>query len=382
MSKKKILITVDWFLPGFKAGGPIRSCYYLVRALADRFDFYILTGDRDLGDKAAYQDLTLNEWLEDPEGYHVQYLTPGYRSMRKLKKLIRELKPDIIYVNGMYSRFFSILPVVLNYVTRLRISKLIVTPRGMLQKGAVHQKAYKKRPFLFLYKWLFKRDNIEFHVTDAQEKEDVIDRLGINEDLVTVIGNIPMKPVEKVRQVDMGKSLRLIYVSRLTPKKNILGLLRTLSGTSLQIELNIFGEFESALYRQKCIRALKLLPPNVKAEFKGLLHPGSLRNALSGHHFFILLTKGENFGHAIFESLAVGRPVILGQHTPWNQVEKVGAGFIVDIEDQNEILSTLNRAASMDQEKYDQYCQAAWDFANEYYYHSGIQEQYLELFGR
>jgi hypothetical protein len=43
--RRKILIFVDWFEPGFKAGGPIQSCRNLVESLGDDFDFYLVTGE-------------------------------------------------------------------------------------------------------------------------------------------------------------------------------------------------------------------------------------------------------------------------------------------------------------------------------------------------
>ena len=55
MPKKiRILIFIDWFLPAYKAGGPIRSIANLVDNLHADFDFYIVTGDRDLGDKNPF----------------------------------------------------------------------------------------------------------------------------------------------------------------------------------------------------------------------------------------------------------------------------------------------------------------------------------------
>ena len=47
MEKKKILVFIDWYLPGFRAGGPIRSCANLISHLSDEFDFNIVTTDTD-----------------------------------------------------------------------------------------------------------------------------------------------------------------------------------------------------------------------------------------------------------------------------------------------------------------------------------------------
>ena len=58
--KNRILIFIDWFLPAYKAGGPIRSIANLVDHLSESFKFYIITGDRDLGDENSFNDIKLN----------------------------------------------------------------------------------------------------------------------------------------------------------------------------------------------------------------------------------------------------------------------------------------------------------------------------------
>ena len=45
---KKILIFIDWFTPAVKAGGPISSVENMVNFLAEAFEFYIITGAKDL----------------------------------------------------------------------------------------------------------------------------------------------------------------------------------------------------------------------------------------------------------------------------------------------------------------------------------------------
>ena len=62
-NKLRILIFIDWYIPAFKAGGPIRSVFNIVTQLSDVFEFYIITGDRDLGDLIPYPDLKLNECI-------------------------------------------------------------------------------------------------------------------------------------------------------------------------------------------------------------------------------------------------------------------------------------------------------------------------------
>ena len=62
--KKKILVLVDWYEPGFKAGGPIQACKNVVTSLKGSYEFFILCSDRDLGDRAPYEGIPINQWIK------------------------------------------------------------------------------------------------------------------------------------------------------------------------------------------------------------------------------------------------------------------------------------------------------------------------------
>jgi hypothetical protein len=72
---KKLLIFVDWFVPGFKAGGQIRSCFNLAMALKEAAEVYVVTSDRDMGDQEAYQSVKIDEWTVLDNDIRVLYLS-------------------------------------------------------------------------------------------------------------------------------------------------------------------------------------------------------------------------------------------------------------------------------------------------------------------
>ena len=49
----RVLVTIGSYLPGYKAGGPIRSVANLIDALGDDFEFRVVTSDKDLGEDAV-----------------------------------------------------------------------------------------------------------------------------------------------------------------------------------------------------------------------------------------------------------------------------------------------------------------------------------------
>ena len=61
-TKLKILVFCDYYLPGFKAGGPIRSISNIIVNLHEEFDFHIYTSDRDFLMEGPYSDIQLGHW--------------------------------------------------------------------------------------------------------------------------------------------------------------------------------------------------------------------------------------------------------------------------------------------------------------------------------
>jgi len=72
--KKKILIFIDWFLPGYKAGGPIRSVANLTAHLFSEFEFLIITRNNDYLEKSPYPNVKANQWVNFSENIKVYYL--------------------------------------------------------------------------------------------------------------------------------------------------------------------------------------------------------------------------------------------------------------------------------------------------------------------
>lgn len=71
MSKVTVLTFARYYLPGFKAGGPIRTLSNMVEALGDEFDFRIVCSDRDFMDRAAYPTCCLGELDSSRKGLGV-----------------------------------------------------------------------------------------------------------------------------------------------------------------------------------------------------------------------------------------------------------------------------------------------------------------------
>ena len=100
---KKILILIAWYLPGYKAGGPIQTIKNLTDHLGDEYEFYILTGDRDLGDKVPYPGIQYHTWNKIGKA-RVRYVKPGGFTLKTVKQCAEN--KDILYLCGCYNDYF------------------------------------------------------------------------------------------------------------------------------------------------------------------------------------------------------------------------------------------------------------------------------------
>src|SRR3982751_134537 len=101
--KPKILIFCDYYLPGYKSGGGMRTIVNMVDRLADKFDFWIITRDHDGKlDKTPYTTVKINEW-NDVQKAKVFYLSKNNLKISKLRELIIEVSPNSLYFNSYFA---------------------------------------------------------------------------------------------------------------------------------------------------------------------------------------------------------------------------------------------------------------------------------------
>lgn len=381
MSKRRVLIMVDWFYPGFKAGGPIQSCGNLVQALSDDCDFYIITSDRDFGDSQPYSNIILNSWQIMPNGSQIYY--SSRRELRsKFYRLIKEVNPEVIYFNSLFSFTFTQIPLYIVLWSKFS-SKLVLAPRGELQAGSLRLKRSKKIIFLKLFRLSGIPKKINFQATDKQERDDILKAFP-NAGKVNIVGNIPSIVSDKPNTTFKRQgSVRLVFLSRVQEKKNILFFLDLLGNKKFEdkeILFDIYGNIEDDRYWKKIEEKINHLPKNVIVSYKGGLKHSNVLSTLSQYHFFVLTTFGENFGHSIFEALTAGTPVLLSNNTPWLNLCSQNAGWDIPLEDSNAFLDALSYMLEMKNEEFQKWSKSAQYLAQRYVEQNSFKRDYLELF--
>ena len=376
----KILIVCNYYLPGYKSGGGLRTLVNMIERFKDRFDFRVITRDHD-GDKIPYTNVKLNQWNEI-DSTKVYYLSANNVRISKLRELITEVEPDAIYLNSVFSTLSIFLLILLKFKL-IPKRKIILAPEGELSDGALQLKARKKKAFIKFAKKAGLYQNIIWKVTAELEKQET-ERFKGSGGQIFIAPNMPSPLILKKHQQkpkpkkEIGKA-RLIFLSRYMRKKNFKWLLDNLHGIEGNLQIDIFGPLEDKAYWEETEKVIDCLPANIKIEYKGSLAYEKAIETLIDYHFFILPTLGENFGHVFIEALAAGCPLIISDRTPWLDLEKKQIGWDIPLGEPEKWLEVLNQCIKLDDVSYRNISNKSREFAADWLTQPEIEEDTLRV---
>ena len=378
--KDRILVLCDHFDPGFRAGGPITTICNMITRLSSIYEFYIITRDRDLLSIEPY-DILLYEWVKYPDS-HRYYISQIHLSFAKLKKLIEDISPRIIYLNSFFSYTFSIKILILKKLQLINNCSILLSPRGELKESALLKGRIKKMIYIKLSKFFSLYSPVLWQATNTSE-EKCIKRL-FNTNVKLVVASNITRPITKTKKLDFNikkeDSLKLVFVGRIHRIKNLLYSLEILSEVKGEVEFDIIGLLEDHSYWTACKKMIDVMPENIHVNYIGDIPNNQVIRRLQNYHFLFLLSKGENFGQSIFEALSVGLPVITSNQTPWVQLEEKNAGWNLPLDSTKLILDKLNYCFKMNQTTYNNYVNGAISFASNYESNSGAFEANKTMF--
>ncbi|MGA2633496.1 MAG: glycosyltransferase [Terracidiphilus sp.] len=371
--KRTIFIVMPYYLPGYKAGGPIQSVAGLVEALKGEFNFKIVCGDRDLGDKHPFSNEPIGRWHEYGTA-SVLRIAPGPAGAWMLIRALRQENYDVLHINGILPRIYSMLPLLCRKMGLLPRRPLVLAPRGEFSQGSLSLKSKRKYIYIKLSTWLGFFKGIVWNASSKFEEADIRRSLGD----ISVIESVNLTPggsdayrnsragiiviaknmqlpldhtgVEKPRK-RVGE-LRGVFISRISPEKNLLFALRMLQGLSGEVAFDIYGPVGNVEYWNKCKAAIAALPENIRVQYMGMIEHERVGEAFARHDLFLLPSLGENYSHVTCEALSAGCPVLISDRTPWRNLEEKGVGWDVPLEDEDRFRAVLQQCVDADGEWY------------------------------
>ncbi len=378
-SKPKVLLFIDWFLPGYKAGGPIQSIANLVNHLGDEIDISIVTSNKDLGETNGYENIEPNVWI--PKGnFRVLYLNESQQNLNRYLELKAEQEYDSVYFNSLFSVKFTLLPL---WSFRKSKSKIILAPRGMLGAGALNIKPLKKKIFLQIFKLSGITKKIIWHATAESEANEIQKHFG-DQMKIRIAPNLSskIKPIQNLKEKKSG-NLKLFFLSRIAEKKNLKGALNFLKEVNpkFTIDFSIIGPVGEDGYWKECQRIIEDLPSNINVNYLGAIPNQELSGYLRDQQFMLLPTLHENFGHVIMESWQNACPVIISNQTPWRDLQEKGIGWDIPLNQPDLFIKAIETAAAMNHENYSKVSQAAFEFAKAFTENPEVLEANRKLFG-
>jgi len=320
----------------------VASLESLIHHLQDEFDICIVTQDRDKKDAIPYHGIKYNEWIWMNEGW-VRYLPIGRKHWKAIFKVVREEEYNLLYINDLYSPKWGIWPLLIRRLGLFRNVPLLIAPRGQFGAGALGIKKWKKQLFIHFAKNIGLFRGASWHATN--EKESIEIREIVQDDVaIFTAPNLPsIRPQDyrKIIPIDPSAMIRLIFLSRISPKKNLEFSISVLGKLKFPLEYDIFGPIDDSIYWNKLLNLIQTLPTNIKVTYKGELHPTQVAETFSQYHAFLLPTLGENFGHVILESLASGCLPIISDRTPWRDLNDQGCGWVIPLENPEEYVAAI-----------------------------------------
>ncbi len=364
---RNILIVMGRYLPGYKDGGPVRSIKNLVDRLGTEYKFHILTVDRDHGDTQAYPGIQYDTWNQVGDA-KVWYVQPGGFTKEVVKRLADEV--DLVYVCGCFNDYArTVMALKKRNVIKVPV---VIASMGLFSPGAFRIKYPKKKAYVMVLKDLGYFDKVAWSATSEEEAADIRRQVGKHA-ICYLAEDLPRKPVDIHREKSSDRGYcKVVFLSRISRKKNLTyaaEILRKWGETypNQQIQFDVYGNKEDPVYVAECEEQLKQLPENVEYHYRGIAPAEEIIETFAKYDVFLFPTRGENYGHVIFEAMAGGCVPIISNQTPWTE-EKMGhCGYMIPLSEPIETWTeTLEQYMLLEQSEKERLAKKSMDFAKEY----------------
>lgn len=320
----------------------------------------------------------------EQDGYQVRYFhCSPFRRYKFSLDLLRWLYQhagefDLAHIHALFS------PVSTAAATIARARRLpyILRPLGTLDPADLQKKKQLKR----LYVALFERSNLAgaaaIHFTSQQEAK-ISERFGVvTRDLVIPLGvNLPAAGASP--PLPLPSSLRVLFMSRIEPKKGLdllLPALESLLAEKVDFHFILAGSNpQDSEYEAKIRARIQASPLGQFTTVTGFVSGEVKATLLREADVFVLPSYYENFGIAVAEAMAAGTPVVISDRVHiWEEVQHAEAGWVGKTE--VDAIASLLREALQNPAERKRRGLNARDYALKYYSWDAIADRAIETY--
>lgn len=338
-----VLVLLGVFCRDVEATGPRQSMINMAQALADRFRF------RVIGWGSASEPPDRWSTLEGIEFLPLERWRYG---VRRLGRAIRETPHHLLIMNSFFDKEFSLPALLMRRAGLLPRRPALLAPRGEFSPGALALGRGRKRIYTNIARMTGLLRGLGLQVTTDMEAREARAALPFFRGPICVTPNIrTLPPLPPFRPRDEGEPLRVAFLSRIDRKKNLLFALDVLAKLDMPIEFSIFGPVTDEDYWRRCQARAKSMPAQVRVARRQEIPPAQVIETLARQDLFFLPTLGENYGHAIVDSLLAGTPVLISDQTPWRGLARARAGWGLPLGDPAPFSAAIAHMAAADREE-------------------------------
>lgn len=372
---KKLLIMASLFYPQKNGGGPPVSIMNVVQAIHDQFDIMVISKNHEVGSQEKLPGIEQG-WKQYSFG-RVFYFNHGQHTVKNVYRLICEVKPDVIYQNSFLS-YDDVLPVLWYKKTHPDVG-VLVAPRGEVCEKRFAVGKMKKTLYTQALRLTGLLKDVMFQATGMDEFHDIQRYVGVPGKSIYNINNFSYANEANmtVAQKKSGE-LNLCFIARIQNTKNLLYGIERLKNVHGCVRYDIYGPIENQEYYDRCFAVS--LPANVTIQYCGLVDHEDVGKVISRYHAFYMPTIGENYGHSIVEAMLYGRPVVISNMTPWNNINEMGGGYAIALDQPEAFEQRLNELCQMDNDAYQTMCKAAKAYIDQQLNIEEIVQQYISCF--
>lgn len=369
------------YKPAYCYGGPTQSVSLLCEALteANVLSIEVLTttanGNLDLPPSSA-----LPVQVDGVSTYYFPRLSKDHSHFcpKLLFHLLQKPRQQahILHIHSWWN-LVSMLSCLLAKWKRLPV---VLSPRGMLSDYSFH---HRKSPL----KWLLHQTigakllrYCHIHCTSEQERRELLQFQDANR--ISVIPNfIDLRVSTKGKRFNTDdKCFKMIFLSRIDPKKGLELLFHALSKLNFRWSLTIAGT-GNADYLLALQQLAKELGISDAITWWGSADRSSKYQLMAAHDLLVLFSYNENFGNVILESLLMGTAVAISESVALaDEVKRNDIGWISKLE-ATDIAKNLY-LAFRDGEKRERIRAAAPSLIRKNYNQALLTQQYLQLYQR